>query len=61
MRTELLRVLLLSDAYRATRVGELYAEPRSRTLAEFLIDLEEDVAARAIVVTEFRMMNRQDG
>jgi hypothetical protein len=38
---------------------ELYREPRSRTLAEMLIDLEEDLAARAIVMGELRIMDRE--
>lgn len=30
-------------------------------MAELLIDLEEDLPARAIVMAELKMMNRQDG
>jgi hypothetical protein len=38
------------DEARARRIGELHAHERSRGLAELLIDLEEDSAARALVV-----------
>ena len=45
-REELLRVLTMPDEERALRIGKLYANPRSRTMAELLIDLEDDPAAR---------------
>lgn len=49
-RGDLLHVLLLPDFYRAARIGEFYSNSRTRTFADLLIDLEEDRAARAIVV-----------
>ena len=55
-RAELLRVLDLPDAERADLIGSLYERPRFRTMAELLIDLEEDLPGRAIVITD-----RQDG
>jgi hypothetical protein len=60
-RAELLRVLNLPDAERADLIGTLYARPRFRTMAELLIDLEEDLPGRAFVITELRTMNRRDG
>jgi hypothetical protein len=60
-RAELLRVLNLPDDERADLIGTLYARPRFRTMAELLIDLEENLPSRAIVIKELRIMNRQDG
>jgi hypothetical protein len=60
-REELLRVLIMPDEERALRIGKLYANPRSRTMAELLIDLEDDPAARGVVITELRIMNRENG
>jgi hypothetical protein len=60
-RAELLRVLTLPDEERADLIGTLYARPRFRTMAELLIDLEEDLPGRAIVMAELKIMNRQDG
>jgi hypothetical protein len=42
------------------RYRGFFADPRLQATGEFLIDLEEDRAARAIVTTELRIMNRQD-
>lgn len=53
-RAELLRVLLLPDEDGAGRIGELYAEPISRTFAESLMDVEEDPSARAVVIGTLR-------
>jgi hypothetical protein len=60
-RAELLRVLTMTNEERALRIGKLYANPRSRTMAELLVDLEDDPAARGIVIAELRTMRRQDG
>ena len=60
-RAELLRVLTLPDEDRATRIGTFYALPQLRTMAELLINLEDDPASRAIVTTELRIMKRQAG
>jgi hypothetical protein len=49
-REELLRVLTLSGFERAAGIGEFHSNPRTRALAELLIDLEEDRYARAVVV-----------
>jgi hypothetical protein len=46
------------DADRARRIGELYADDRSRSFPEFLIDLEEEPAARALVVGTPREFER---
>jgi hypothetical protein len=53
-RAELLHVLMLPDFERAGRIGEFYGDPRTRTFAELLIDLEEDRVARAVVVGMLR-------
>ena len=60
-RAELLRVLELADEDRATQIATFFADPRLQTIGEFLIDLEADPVARGIVITELRIMNRQDG
>jgi hypothetical protein len=39
---------------RAARIGQFYSDPRTRTFADLLIDLEEDRAARAMVVGMLR-------
>jgi hypothetical protein len=49
-RAELLHTLMLPDFDRAGRIGEFYGDPRTRTFAELLIDLEEDRVATAVVV-----------
>jgi len=40
-------------------IGELYADERSRSFAEVLIDAEEDPGARAFVVGMLREMDRR--
>jgi hypothetical protein len=57
-RAELLRVLILPDIERAARIGEFHRNPKTRVLAELLIDLEEDRAARALVVGMLRQQKR---
>jgi hypothetical protein len=41
---------MLPDFDRADRIGEFWASPETRTFGELLIDLEEDKAARAVIV-----------
>ncbi len=53
-RAELLHVLMLSDFDRAARIGEFHSNPRTRTFAELLIDLEEERAAQGMVVGMLR-------
>jgi hypothetical protein len=60
-RVELLRILDLTEVDRAAQIGRSYANVRLQTMAELLMDIEDDPAARAIVMTELRIMNRQDG
>jgi hypothetical protein len=64
-RGELLHLLLLPDFDRAARIGEFYSNPRTRAFADLLIDLEEDRAARAMVVGMLRerrhYKQRQEG
>jgi hypothetical protein len=58
-RAELLHVLMLPDFERAGMIGEYCGNPRTRTLGELLIDLEEDQAARAVVVGMLRERYRR--
>ena len=51
-RATLRNFLSLSDHERARRIGDLYVDPRTRTFAELLIDLEESPHARAVVLGE---------
>jgi hypothetical protein len=60
-RLELLRVLGLTDEERATQIGTFYADPRLQAMAELLMDVEDDPAAREIVITELRIMDRMEG
>ncbi|HYZ14008.1 MAG TPA: hypothetical protein VFA08_10455 [Actinomycetota bacterium] len=53
-RAELLHVLMLPDFERAGRIGEYWGEPRTRMFGELLIDLEDDRAARALVIGMLR-------
>jgi hypothetical protein len=41
VRAELLNVLMTPDYDRASRIGDFWLDPRSRTFAELLIDAEE--------------------
>ena len=60
VRSLMLEVLTIRDAAeRARRIGELHADERGRGFAEFLIDLEEDPAARAFVVGVLREGGRK--
>ena len=60
-QAELLRVLTMSRKKRARRIGALYQMPTLQTCAELLIDIEDDPAARAFVLAELRIMEREDG
>ena len=54
VRAELLNTLMTPDYERARRIGELYGDPRTRTFAQLLIDLEESPHARAVGLGELR-------
>jgi hypothetical protein len=41
---------MLPDFERADRIGEFGGHPESRSFGELLIDLEEDKAARAVLI-----------
>ena len=60
-RAELLRVLTMSRGKRARRIGALYQVPMLRKSAELLMDIEDDPAARAVVLAELRIMEREEG
>lgn len=49
-REEVLRVLMLPDYDRASRIGDFYADPRTKTFAELLMDLEESPGSRSVVL-----------
>ena len=53
-RAILLHVLKLPDLERVRTIGEFYADPRTRTFANLLIDLEDSPHARAVVLGELR-------
>jgi hypothetical protein len=53
-RAVLLHILALPDLERVRSIGEFYSDPRTRTFAQLLVDLEESPHARAIVLGELR-------
>jgi hypothetical protein len=53
-RAELLHTLELTDFQRAERIGDLWASPKTRSIAELAIDAEEDRLVRALLVTMLR-------
>ena len=59
-RAALLRTLAASEVDRATRIKTFYDAPAGRAIAELLMDLEEDVAARGLVIAELHAMERED-
>jgi hypothetical protein len=58
-RAELLYVLLLPDFDRVAAIGDLWASRKTRSIAELLIDAEEDRVVRALLVGMLR--ERQSG
>jgi len=58
-RAELLHVLMLPDFDRARRIQLFYGNPKTRTFAELLIDLEESPHARGVVLGELRERERE--
>ena len=59
-RAALLRSLTACDVDRAARIKTFYDDPVGRGIAELLMDLEEDVAARGIVIAELHAMEREE-
>ncbi len=53
-RAVLLHVLHQPDLDRVRTIGEFYADPRTRTFANLLIDLEDSPHAYALVLGELR-------
>jgi hypothetical protein len=53
-RAVLLHVLMLPDLERVRSIGEFHGDPRTRTFAQLLVDLEESPHARAVVLGELR-------
>jgi hypothetical protein len=58
-KIELLHVLMLPDFERADPDRHVPGSPRRRTFGELLIDLEEDKAARAVLVGILREADHQ--
>ena len=54
VRGLLLAILHLPDERRAARIGELYADVRTRAFAELLIDAEVDPLFKELVILELR-------
>lgn len=61
VRGGLLDALTAPDAERAAAIGRLYRSGKAPALAELLIDLEEEPAAKALVVGELRRLSREHG
>jgi hypothetical protein len=58
-RVEVLRILtILDDAERAREVGDIYRSGILPTTSELLIDAEEDLALRAVLVGMLRESGR---
>jgi hypothetical protein len=55
---ELLHTIMLADVERVERIGQFWGNPGTRFFGELLIDLEEDTAARAVVVGMLREAER---
>jgi hypothetical protein len=53
-RAVLVHVLKLPDLERVRSIGEFYGDPRTRTFAQLLVDLEESPHARTFVLGELR-------
>jgi hypothetical protein len=49
-RAELLHTLEFADFQRAERIGQLWASPKTRSLAELAMDAEEDKLVRAVLI-----------
>jgi hypothetical protein len=57
-RAEVIHVLMLPDYERAGMIGEFSGHPQTRFFGELLVDLEEDRAARAVVIGMLREAER---
>jgi hypothetical protein len=57
VRAFALEVATVPDEERPGAIGELYKDEKLRTFAELMIDLEQEPAARALVVGELRRLS----
>jgi hypothetical protein len=53
-RAVVLNILKQPDLQRARSIGEFYADPRTRMVAQLLVDLEESPHTRAVVLELLR-------
>jgi len=53
-RAVLLHVLKLPDLERVRSISEFFADPRTRTFAQLLVDIEESPQARVFVLGELQ-------
>lgn len=53
-RAILLHVLKMPDLERIRSIGEFHSDPRTRSFAQLLVDIEESPHARAFVLGELR-------
>ncbi len=60
-RAELLRILESTEEGVDLPIETVSSDVHSDEMAEFLLYLDRDPAARGIVITELRIMTRQDG
>jgi hypothetical protein len=57
VRAFALEVATVPDEERPGAIGELYKDEKLRTFAELMIDLEQEPAARALVLGELRRLS----
>jgi hypothetical protein len=60
-RAILLHILKLPDLERVRTIGEFHADPRTRSFAQLLVDIEESPHARAFVLAELQRREPHGG